>query len=234
MSLKLDEIIPWGRSRQEYELMFSLDQADLQKRIVGCGDGPASFNAEMTQAGFSVVSIDPIYSFSGEDIQKRFDASAETVMSQVRSSWNTWNWRYHRDPEGLFSNRAKALARFLADYETGKREGRYQVASLPSLPFAHGQFGLALCSHLLFLYSGQLSEAFHIQSVLELCRVAKEVRIFPLLDLAHRRSPYLEPVLDRLETEGFSGKVVRVNYEFQKGGNEMLHIERQEDFQHDA
>ena len=79
MSVELDEIIPWGRSREEYELMFNLNHHDLQKRILGCGDGPASFNAEMTDAGFNVVSFDPIYAFSGADIHKRFDAGNEQI-----------------------------------------------------------------------------------------------------------------------------------------------------------
>ena len=187
MSVELDEIIPWGRSRHEYELMFSLNRADLQKNILGCGDGPASFNAEMTQAGHSVVSFDPIYSFSGADIQARFDASSEVIVSQVRATLETWNWNYHHSHEGLLTNRRNALMKFLADYENGKRAGRYRVASLPSLQFSDGQFDLALCSHLLFLYSDQLSEKFHVQSVMELCRVAKEIRIFPLLALSHQR-----------------------------------------------
>jgi len=61
---------------------------------------------------------------------------------------------------------------------------------------------------------------------MELCRVAKDVRIFPLLALSHRRSPHIAPVLARLEQEGLSVKIEHVNYEFQKGGDEMLHIKR--------
>jgi hypothetical protein len=46
--MNLSEIIPWGRTLAEYKLMFTLSDADLNSRILGCGDGPASFNAEMT------------------------------------------------------------------------------------------------------------------------------------------------------------------------------------------
>ena len=226
MSVELYDVIAWGRSRHEYELMFSLGGADLKKNIVGGGDGPASFNAEMTQAGYSVVSFDPIYSLSGEDIRKRFFACSETIINQVRATGDSWNWNYHRNPQVLLTNRKTALEKFLADYDSGKREGRYQTASLPSLPFADRQFDLALCSHLLFLYSEQFSEEFHVRSVFELCRIAKEVRIFPLLSLSHRRSPHIAPVIAELDQAGHSSKIVHVNYEFQKGGNEMLHIQR--------
>ena len=206
--------------------MFNLNQEELEKKILGCGDGPASFNAEMAGAGYTVVSIDPIYCFSGADIEARFNASSDTLIRQVRASLNTWNWSYHQDPDALLANRKNALMRFLADYETGKLNGRYQTAALPTLPLSDGQFDLALCSHLLFLYSNQLSEEFHVQSVTELCRVAREVRIFPLLSLSHQRSSHVAPVLARLNRAGWSGKIVRVNYEFQKGGNEMMQIRR--------
>jgi hypothetical protein len=48
MAVSLDKIVPWGCSRQEYELMFNLTASDTNGVILGCGDGPASFNAEMT------------------------------------------------------------------------------------------------------------------------------------------------------------------------------------------
>jgi hypothetical protein len=47
----LDLIVPWGRSFDEYRQMFALTEADLGGRLVGCGDGPASFNAEATRRG---------------------------------------------------------------------------------------------------------------------------------------------------------------------------------------
>jgi hypothetical protein len=77
---------------------------------------------------------------------------------------------------------------------------------------------------LLFLYSAQFGLDFHLASVRELCRVAREVRIFPLLDLAGNPSAYLGPVLSMLERDGIAAEVVRVPYEFQRGGNEMLRI----------
>lgn len=46
MGLTLNEIVPWGRSYDEYVAMFGLTESDRQSRILGCGDGPAAFNAE--------------------------------------------------------------------------------------------------------------------------------------------------------------------------------------------
>ncbi len=76
------------------------------------------------------------------------------------------------------ATRLAAMENFLADYEAGKAAGRYIEGVLPSLPFADDSFDLALCSHLLFLYSEQLDADFHIAAVRELLRVARDVRIF--------------------------------------------------------
>jgi hypothetical protein len=77
--MKLEEVVPWGRNLAEYRSMFSLSATDLNAKILGCGDGPASFNAEMTELGHSVVSIDPIYQFSTEQIEQRVRARLLTL-----------------------------------------------------------------------------------------------------------------------------------------------------------
>lgn len=58
--LTLDHFVPWGRSFWEYKAMFALTEADLAGRMLGCGDGPAGFNAEATRCGLTVVSCDPL------------------------------------------------------------------------------------------------------------------------------------------------------------------------------
>lgn len=226
MPVLLKEIIPLGRTLREYELMFALTEADRAMKILGCGDGPASFNAEWTALGGSVVSLDPIYEFSGAQIKERFDAVIDDIIANVDATPDRWSWSFQQNSQGLRANRVAAMNRFLADYERGKQEGRYQVGELPNLPFQDGAFDLALCSHLLLLYSHLLSLEFHVASVLELCRVAREVRIFPLLDMGGNRSEHLDLLRPALEREGFAMMLEQVNYEFQKGGNQMLRVVR--------
>lgn len=117
------------------------------------------------------------------------------------------------------------LRRFVADFEKGKAAGRYIVGELPTLDFEDGKFQLALCSHFLFLYSDHLTYDFHRASVLEMLRVASEVRIFPLLTLLLKMSPYVQPLIEELRSEGFVARVEKVGYELQRGGNEMLRIQ---------
>ena len=218
----LDRVVPFGRSRTEYELMFALTEIDRLKSIIGIGDGPASFNAEMTTSGYQVTSIDPIYQFTSAEIKSRFDACIDGIIEQVRNSPNNWVWSYHKSPDDLRANREKAIALFLKDFDRGKIEGRYLNAELPKLEFQEKQFELALCSHFLFLYSEHLSFEFHLESIRELCRIAEEVRIFPLLNLAQVRSPYIDQVCGTLAKEGISSEIIQVPYELQKGGNQAI------------
>jgi SAM-dependent methyltransferase len=224
MVVKLESVVPFGRSLNEYIQMFSLTTTDLGQRILGIGDGPASFNAEATRRGVQVTSIDPIYAFSGAEIQRRFEAVVDDIIEQIRATPKNWVWGYHKSPDDLRHNREQALAQFLADYELGKSCDRYQVGALPKLNFPDGAFDLALCSHFLFLYSAHYDYDFHRESIRELLRVSREVRVFPLLTLAQVRSPHLDPLIEDLQQEGRNVSIIRVDYELQPGGNEMLVI----------
>ncbi|UAJ74666.1 SAM-dependent methyltransferase (plasmid) [Synechocystis sp. PCC 7339] len=224
--MKLDEVVPWGRTLKEYKSMFCLSETDLNTKILGCGDGPASFNAEMTELGHSVVSIDPVYQFSAEQIEQRVRETYEQVISQVKQNHQNYIWKNFQDADELGKARLNAMEKFLSDYEAGKASKRYLNQSLPNLDFFNHQFELCLCSHLLFLYSEQLSLDFHVASIHELLRIASEVRIFPLLKLDGEVSPYLELVMEDLSDKGYSAKVQAVAYEFQKDGNKMLKISR--------
>lgn len=209
--------------------MFALTDADLTSSILGCADGPASFNAEATARGHSVVSCDPIYRFSTGQIRQRIRDTTEVILEQTRRNRHEFVWTSIESVEQLRDIRTSSMATFLDDFEAGRRQGRYVVAELPTLPFANATFRLALCSHLLFLYSEQLSEDFHVSAALEMCRVAAEVRIFPLVALGSVRSAHVAAVTDRLRQAGHEVRIEKVDYEFQRGGNEMMRVKNHED-----
>ncbi len=224
MAMKLEKVVPFGRSLDEYMKMFNLIKSDFNKRILGVGDGPASFNAEATKIGMNVTSIDPIYRFSSDEIQKIFDEVVNNIIDQVKASPDDWAWSYHKSPEDLKSNRIAAINEFISDYERGKLEQRYLIGELPQLHFQDQEFDIALCSHFLFLYSDHHDYQFHFDSIQEMLRVSPQVRIFPLLTLMLQRSPYLDRITQEFRELGYSVSIVKVGYELQKGGNEMLLI----------
>lgn len=224
MGFALDTVVPWGRSYHEYLAMFDLTEADLTRRILGCGDGPAGFNSELTKRGGTVVSIDPLYAFDTAQIRNRIAETYDTVMAQLRKNHSAFVWNTISSIEELGRVRMLAMNEFLADYANGKSAGRYIVGELPSLPFESAQFNIALSSHFLFLYSGHLSAEFHLQALHEMLRVAHEVRVFPLLTLEGVSSPYLNLVAEDLSRHSYTVEIKRVSYEFQRDGNEMLVI----------
>lgn len=224
MAFTLEEVVPWGRSFDEYVAMFALSKSDVQKRILGCSDGPASFNAVLTKQGGHVISADPLYAFGREEIAKRIDETFEVVLEQTRANYDEFIWNHFSSLEQLAKTRRETMNAFLDDYEQGREAGRYVEASLPRLPFADKTFDLALCSHFLFLYSELFSEDFHLQSIKELARVAREVRIFPLLELGSRKSRHFDSICETLQKEGLDFSLDKVGYEFQKGGHQMMRI----------
>lgn len=222
MGVTLDKVVPWGRSYAEYVRMFDLSDADLQLRILGCGDGPASFNAELTQRGGHIVSLDPIYEFNATQIKSRITETCDVVLAQMHKNQSDYVWDAISSVEELGRTRMLTMENFLLDYDAGKSECRYIAGELPTLPFKTSAFDIALSSHFLFLYSAHFPEEFHLQALREMLRVSREVRVFPLLMLDGNPSPYINPIAEQLVHQGFNIERRRVPYEFQRSGNEML------------
>jgi hypothetical protein len=168
----LDQVIPWGRSFEEYRRMFALTDADLRLRILACADGPASFNAQATRRATAVISIDPLYQLDSATIAERIAVTRDQMLEQAQRNSQQFVWDSIQSVEELGRIRMHAMQVFLDDYDLGK---------------------------------------------VELCRVAREVRIFPLLALDGRTSPYVPNVVAGLS----DARVVTletVPYEFQQGG----------------
>ena len=65
---------------------------------------------------------------------------------------------------------------------------------------------------------------FHRRAIREMLRVAGEVRIFPLLQIGGAPSPLVEPIVQELRRDGYGAERIKVLYEFQRGGNNMLRV----------
>ncbi|MEH2148807.1 hypothetical protein [Nostoc sp.] len=120
----------------------------------------------------------------------------------------------------------KVIQEFLSDYEAGKKSNRYTIGELPKLAFNNQEFDIALCSHLLFLYSDHLDYDFHLYSVGEMLRIAKEVRIFPLITLMWKHSQHLDEIVKYYTSIGYKVDIEMVEYDLQPCGNKMLKITR--------
>jgi len=98
---KLGQAVPWGRSLEEYVRMFDLSPRDLESKILDCGAGPASFNAEMCGRGGSVVSCDPIYALSVDEIRKRIGGVYGSLVDGADQHRENFVWREIKSPAHL-------------------------------------------------------------------------------------------------------------------------------------
>ncbi len=225
MTFILKSVVPWGRTFEEYIAMFNLSEADLCRSILGCGDGPAGFNARMYGLGHRMISCDPLYQYPYDQVAAAIEAARDDVMQQVRANLRNFIWTSIRTPEELEQVRMGAMQEFLGDYRAGRSEGRYIPAALPNLPFPDNSFDLCLCSHFLFLYES-LGPDFTIRSIREMVRVAPEVRIYPIVDTNGHQADYFGGVRERLHTAGLVVQMVPAGYDFLKNGELLLRISR--------
>ena len=225
MAFELKNVVPWGRNLDEYTRMFSLNKSDLNMRIISFGDGPASFNKEMTELKRNVVSIDPIYQFTRDELIKRINETKDIVIEQTKNNLDNYTWSNIKSIQELEQIRIASMTNFLSDFELGKSQGRYIYHELPNrINFDNLSFDLGLSSHFLIMYS-QLGLDFHIASFKEMLRLCREIRIFPILNLDSKKSEILDDLIKEFQTN-YIIEIQRVDYEFQKGGNEMLTIKQ--------
>jgi hypothetical protein len=223
MAFELKSVVPWGRSLEEYTEIFKLTDSDLNSRIISFGDGPASFNSEMTKLDKMVVSLDPIYQFTKAELKQRIDETKETVIEQTRMNQENFVWKNIKNVDELEQIRMRAMANFIDDFGIGKKQQRYIYHELPTpTKYEALEFDLGLSSHFLILYS-QLGLDFHIQSISEMLRICKEIRIFPILNLNATKSEILEDIITHFDSD-FIVTIESSDYEFQKNGNQMLVI----------
>jgi len=117
--------------------------------------------------------------------------------------------------------RTRALAQFLPDLVMHPE--RYVAGQLPQLPFRDRAFDLAVCSHLLFTWADQLGLDWHCAALLELSRVASQVRVFPtVVQGPGQPVPFWDELMARLSDAGLVAERRAVPYVFQVGADTML------------
>lgn len=202
--------------------MFSLAGVDFEGSVLDCPGGGSSFTARARDLGATVVAADPVYSVPAFDLAELVTREAERGSLHTAAATHRYRWEFFGDIAGHRRIRQESAAVFGRDIVQSPE--CYVSASLPQLPFDDNRFDLVLSSHFLFMYADRLDFDFHLQSMLELTRVCRgEVRVFPLIDQAGRRlHELLRGIRDELESREMVTEVVRVEYEFQRGGNQML------------
>lgn len=225
MPLELEDILITGRTYNEYMAFFDLDKEELKgKKVLDCPSGASSFVATANKNGIKAKGVDILYQFNLENIKQQGLKSIDKIYEDV--SWmDGFNFEFYKSIKNHKKHRAEALERFCKDFN--KKD--YHYSKLPKLQFKNNEFDLLLSSHLLFVYDDRFDYEFHKNSILEMLRVAKEIRIFPLVDFQNKHkqkeknfSPYVYKIIEELED--YKCEIQKVNFEFQPRANYMLRI----------
>lgn len=220
MKVKTPLILSWVHSLENYKHMFALTDRDLQQSILEYPASISSFNAEMHKRGHDVTSVDPHYDLTPLDMSKHADNIIQNLVTNLHHYVSLIQDKSEKTQDNILSAWNHYAQIFVADYSDGKLEGRYRAGALPKLPFCDFEFELALYSDLLFRSKGTSPG----ETVAELCRVAHEVRVFPLLNEHGEVSSTLGRVMLNLQQANFGIEIREVPYKLQKGSNAMLRI----------
>lgn len=194
--MMFSKIVTTSRTSSDYLEMFQLQKSSLPRDILSIADGFSSFQAENKH--LKIISIDPIYRQSPIEMEKIFLQSYQEIQDRIRNGELNYNQEKYPTLEILLKNRQHSFQIFLTDF-IRKREVSYLSEALPSLSFSSKSFDLCLCSHFLFIYDEFFDENFHLQSLLELTRVSREVRIFPTTNFKEVHPTFYHSILKNLQ-----------------------------------
>ncbi len=226
MPLNFENIAITGRIFEEYSAFFDLELEDLKsKKILDCPSGASSFVQTLKQNGIFAKGVDIIYKFTKDEIEKQGIKTLEKIYQNT--SWmDAYKMDFYKTKENHKKHREDALKGFLKDYKLDD----YIYCELPNLPFENKEFDLLLSSHLFFVYDDRLDYDFHKNSILEMLRVSKEVRLFPLVDIQNSKaleeknfSPFVYKIMEELSKD-FKCEIIKTDFEFQVKANYYFKI----------
>lgn len=218
------KLVLWGHRVDEYREMFDLSQEDMNLRILEYGCGPSAVNSQQFHEAHQAISCDPMFVLDKDTLSSKTTMIFAHMVEELRQEQHQFDFSRTGGIEQLITQRKKGMDEFFADYEQGTIEGRYLGVTDYHLPYADFSFDFALSAHYLFADLDEQSVDFHLNVIRELARVAKEVRIFPLIDREGKTSEVLGPVLLQLQHEDYGVEVREVNFHLHQAENAMLRV----------
>jgi len=209
----------WIYNLVDYQHIFALSDQELQKNVLDYPGGISSVNAELSALGKSIISADPFYHLGA----KEMSLHAQQILDK--------NIQYLNEHADILENQNIAAAEiiknwknsvelFLADYEIGKREGRYLMMSVPPQTI-NRSYELLLCADLLFNQQELLPAP---ELMASLCNLAAELRIFPLIAEKKVISGQLGPIMLDLQQRNFGVEIRAINYPLRRDATAMLRV----------
>ena len=210
MPFSLDQVVPWGRSFDEYRRMFALTGSDLERSILGCADGPAAFNVQLTKRGGKVVSCDPLYAFSADEIEARIHGCFDTVLEQARLHAGEFVWS-NEIPDAAALGRTRWipcgsswLIFQLANIRSDTAPPSFLRCRFPTPSSVWPSVRITSFSTARWAFRSMWRQT------LSSPELAAEVRIFPLVELNGQKSPFLPAVMEAASASELVTEIVPV------------------------
>lgn len=219
------KLVSWGHHLDEYRDMFALSEDDLKTcRFLEYGASIGAVNAEAHERGVSLMTCDPLFMLEKSHLLFHVSSTFEEMVTGMAAEKAQFDFRYYGDFEALIATRRLGMATFFKDYEKGEILRRYLPVQDGLLPFSDFSFDFVLSAYRLFADANATTVEYHLRTIRALARVAKEVRLFPLVDSDGQTSPLLGPVLLGLQQEQYGIEVREVAYQLQPKANAMLRV----------
>lgn len=214
----------WGQHLDEYRDMFGLTAADLSKNFLEYNSGASAFNAELSKLNTKCISCDPWFDLELEELAEKINTNFNNRLKQLENNLQNIDVSRYGSFAKLIAYRRQGIAEFLQDFVKGKDDKRYIGPQGASLPFADFSFDFAVVANNFFADLDYQTVEYHVAIIKELGRVAKDVRIFPLVDVNGVPSSLLGPIIMGLHQDNFGVEVKDVAYHLQPKGNAMLRV----------
>ena len=214
----------WGHHLNEYMDMFGLTSDLTRLKLLEFGCGPTAINQELTAKGGDVISCDPWFEANQEHMQQRFLKHFNQQLTRVEQYPERFDFNKYGGMNFFIEKRQQGMQTFFKDFANGYTSGRYCGLAEDKLPFASARFDLALCSNYFFADLPEQNLDFHLHWIHELCRVAGELRIYPLTDQEGQVSHLLGQVLLALQQNHYEVAIENVAFRLVPASEAVLRV----------
>lgn len=221
----MGQCVLWGNTLTDYQQMFDMEFSTFKGRLLEFASGPSGVNAKLTEQGVSVVSYDQRFKLPAPGLRDITEQDFEQALKSVQQNSQHYQWQTYASPMVLAESRRAGIERFFDDYTQGVVDKRYLAGDewMP-LPFADFNFDLVISAHFFLQESDCYSLDWQVQMIVELCRVGRELRIFPLVNERGETATMLGPLMQALQQRQIGVEIREVNYHFVPNDNAMLRV----------
>lgn len=191
---------------KDYQAIFDLNGLSHERRLLTFPAGLSSVTAEAQQQGYHLLSADPYYDLDQHEMSKRVDQVIQALTESESCAELVKQWTENAHI-------------FLSDYNKDK-QNYYRWVELPTFPFKDFEFDLLLSTDFIFHRAIKKPEKI----LMEFCRVASEIRLYPLLNEKDEIPSNLGEVMMLLQKENYGVEVREVPYHGPKKKGAMLRV----------